>query len=414
MMTEDERVVVTGIGAIAAVGTGTAAYWEAIVKGTPGLDRITRFDPAGAACQVAGEARGFDPADYIDPRLIAQTDRWTQFGLAAADMAFADAAYDPAGYDPYRTSVITASAGGGNEFGQREIGRLWAEGPRSVGPYQSIAWFYAATTGQVAIHRGVKGPCGVVVSDGASGLDAIGRARRLLRRGAADAVLAGGTEAPVSPYAVACQNRSGRLSSGADPDTAYAPFTSMARGQVPGEGGAMLLLETMAGARRRAAPHVYAEIAGYSASHDGQPSGTATDGRQLARTIRAAVSAAGLEPDDIDAVFADGAAVPELDQAESAALSAVFGPRPVPVTVPKTMTGWLYSGGAALDVAAAALALDRAVLPPTVGPAALAPGCLLNIVRRATPMLLRHVLVVARGYGGFNAAVVVSHPLLRL
>jgi act minimal PKS chain-length factor (CLF/KS beta) len=402
--------VITGIGVIAANGADTAAYWEATGKGATGLDRISRFDPSGYPCTIAGEARDFDAADHVERRLVVQTDRWTQLGLAAADMACADAGYEPDPAQPYRTAVITASSGGGNEFGQREIGRLWSDGPRSVGPYQSIAWFYAATTGQISIHRGFKGPCGVVASEGAGGLDAIGRSLRLLRRGGLDAVLTGGAEAPVSPYALACQVRGGRLSHSADPETAYAPFSTLARGHVPGEGGAMLLIESAASARRRPAARVYAEVAGYAAAHEGHHQDVAADGSALARAADGALAAAGLAPGDIDAVFADGAARPDLDRAEAAALRTVLGGRPVPVTVPKTMTGRLYSGGAALDVATAALALRHGVVPPTIGPADLAPGCDLNIVRRMTVLPLRHVLVVARGYGGFNAAVVLRRP----
>ena len=404
------KVVITGIGAIAANGGDTATYWQATCKGATGLDRISRFDPTGYPCTIAGEARDFDAAEHVERRLIVQTDRWTQFGLAAADMAIADAGYEQEQADPYRTAVVTASSGGGNEFGQREMTRLWSEGPRSVGPYQSIAWFYAATTGQIAIHLGMKGPCGVVASEGAGGLDAIGRGSRMLRHGGLDAVLVGGTEAPVSPYALACQVRGGQLSHSADPETAYAPFTTFARGHVPGEGGAMLLLETSASASRRGASQVYAEVAGYAATHEGRHSAVAADGGPLARAVASALAAARIGPQDVDAVFADGAALPDLDRAEAEALSTALGDRPVPVTVPKTMTGRLYSGSAALDVATAALALHHGIVPPTIGPADLAPGCRVNIVRRMTILPLRHVLIVARGYGGFNAAVVLRSP----
>ena len=175
--------------------------------------------------------------------------------MAAAQMALDDAKVDPAALDPYRMSVITASASGGNEFGQREIQNLWGKGPIFVGAYQSIAWFYAATTGQISIKYGMKGPCGVLVSEGAGGLEALWHSRRTIRRGV-DVVVSGGTEAPVGPFALTCQQQSARLSEAREPADAYRPFDRRANGYVPGEGGAIIIVEgagarASSGARRR-------------------------------------------------------------------------------------------------------------------------------------------------------------------
>ena len=210
----EERAVITGLGVVAPTGIGTDAWWKATLAGTSGIGRITRFDPSKYATQLAGEVSDFEATDFIDNRLIAQTDRWTWMAMAAAQMALDDAKVDPAGLDPYRMSVITASASGGNEFGQREIQNLWGKGPIFVGAYQSIAWFYAATTGQISIKYGMKGPCGVLVSEGAGGLEALWHSRRTIRRGV-DVVVSGGTEAPVGPFALTCQQQSARLERGA-------------------------------------------------------------------------------------------------------------------------------------------------------------------------------------------------------
>src|SRR6185295_10773010 len=164
---------ITGIGVVAPNGIGTEPYWRATREGKSGIRRISRFDPAGYATRLAGEVEGFEPLDYVSKQLIVQTDRWTWMALAATAMALKDAAFDPSTHDPYKMSVITASSSGGNEFGQKEIQNLWGKELLFLGAYQSIAWFYAATTGQISIKYGIKGPNGVIVTEGAGGLDAL-------------------------------------------------------------------------------------------------------------------------------------------------------------------------------------------------------------------------------------------------
>ncbi|HEX5742156.1 MAG TPA: beta-ketoacyl synthase N-terminal-like domain-containing protein, partial [Pilimelia sp.] len=227
--------VVTGLGVVAPSGVGAAAHWQATAAGELRVAPITGFDPTPYGTALAGQVSAFDPAEFVPSALRVQTDRWTWFALAAARLAFADGAYDPAARDPYGTSVLLASGMGGVEFGQREIQALWRDGARAVTAYQSIAWFYAASTGQVSITSGAKGPSGVLVTDTAGGLDSLGAARRLLRRGGAGAVLAGATEAPLCPYALACQAAGGRLSPARHPRRGYRPFDVAASGYVPAE-----------------------------------------------------------------------------------------------------------------------------------------------------------------------------------
>lgn len=390
--------VVTGIGVLAPNGVGHREYWANTLAGTSGIDRIGRFDAGGYPCTLGGEVDD-EALGRVPGRLVAQTDRWTQLGLAGTELALADAGLDPSGMDDFGLAVITASSSGGNEFGQREIERLWSRSPEYVSAYQSIAWFYAASTGQIAIRHGMRGPCGVVVAEQAGGLEAVSDAGRALRSGAA-AVVTGGTEAPLSPYALVCQAASGRLTGAAAPARAYRPFAADADGYVPGEGGAMLIVEPEG---RAAEP--YGAVLGYANTFDPRPGSGRPPG--LARAIRLALDAAHLTPDRIDVVFADAAGVPELDRAESDALRAVFGPRGVPVTAPKTMTGRLYAGGASLDVATALLALRHQVIPPTVGVEP-DPGYELDLVGEPRDAVLRHALVLARGYGGFNGAMVLG------
>ncbi|WP_067813796.1 beta-ketoacyl synthase N-terminal-like domain-containing protein [Actinomadura kijaniata] len=403
------RTVVSGIGVVAPTGVGQAAHWAATLAGECGIAPLPDADRLPIT--AAGRVTGFDPAEQVPNRLRVQTDRWTWMALAAGAEALADARLDPAAEpDPYALAALTSSASGGNEFGQREIQSLYSDGPRAVTAYQSIAWFYAASTGQLSIRHGLKGPCGVVVSDAAGGLDAAAQAARLIRRGTG-AVLVGGTEAPLSPYALVCQNSQETVSRSGG----YRPFDARACGGVPGEGGAILVLEERERARARDGVTLYAELAGTAATHDAhRPTGPAPEHRQLARAMRLAISRAGLTPAGIDVVFADGSGDPGQDAVEAAAVHEVFAgaPAQVPVTVPKTMTGRLCSGGAALDLAWAALALHHDTIPPTVNVDPFSTDHGLDLVTEPrTGAGLRAALVVARGVGGFNSAAVLRRAV---
>lgn len=400
--------VVTGIGIVAPTGIGIDEHWQAVLVGKSGIGRISRFDPSQYPVKWAGEVPEFVAKDMVPNRLIPQTDHWTHMGLAAAESALADAGADPARLPEFELAVVTASSSGGTEFGQHEMERLYQHGPSWVGAYQSIAWFYAASTGQISIRHGMRGPCGVLCCEQAGGLDAIGQARRLTRSGSR-LVVTGGTDASLCPYGLVAQLSNGRLSPIDDPTRAYLPFDVDASGYLPGEGGAILVVEEASSAAARGVGAGYGAVLGYAAGFDPPPGSQRVPA--LRRTIERALADAGVRPSDVDVVFADAAGVPELDRQEAGAISAVFGPRGVPVTAPKTLTGRLYGGGAALDVATALLALRHGVIPYTAGPTRLAPGCDIDLVLeepRRRP--LRVALVLARGYGGFNAALVLRRP----
>ncbi|MEV1175087.1 ketosynthase chain-length factor [Nonomuraea sp. NPDC049784] len=399
------HAVVTGLGIAAPNGIGVEEYWAATLAGKSGIAEISRFDASGYPVRLAGQVSGFTAGEHVPSRLIPQTDHGTHLGLAAAAWALEDAAADPTAMPEYDMAVVTASSSGGTEFGQREIERLWSKGPSWVGAYQSIAWFYAATTGQISIRHGMRGPCGVICAEQAGGLDAAGQARQLVRNGTR-LVVTGGTDASLCPYGLAAQYSNGRLSESSDPSSAYLPFGVGASGYVPGEGGAMLIVENAEDARARGA-RVYGEIAGYASTFDPRPGSGREPG--LRRAMELALADAGLTAGDVDVVFADAAGVPELDLQEAAAIRAVFGPGTPPVTAPKTMTGRLYAGGAALDLASALLAIRDGVIPPTTGVTELVPGCDIDLVRGAPREAeLGTAMVVARGHGGFNAAVIVT------
>jgi len=403
------RTVITGLGVVAPSGIGAEEHWKSTLRGELHVRPIEAFDGSRYGTALAGQVPDFDPATFADGRLLVQTDRWTWFAFAAAELALADAAYDPGAHDPYRTSVILASGSGGNEFGQREIQALWSKGRRAVTAYQSIAWFYAASTGQVSIKHGTKGPSGVFVSDAAGGLDSLGVARRVIPR-PPPTRMAGGNEAPLSPYALACQSTNGGMTTRRDPRDGYKPFDVRANGYAPGEGGALLVLEDAAAAAQRGAPQVYGEVAGYAATHDAhhheQP---APDARQYARAMERAIADAGLSPDDVDLVVADAAGSPQLDRLEAEAIHRVFGDRAarVPITAPHGFVGRLYSGGAALNVATALLAMRDGVVPAVGNLDQPVPDYRLDFVRgEPRDMRVRVAMVNARGFGGFNSSLV--------
>ena len=395
--------VVTGIGVTAPNGLSTDAYWSATLRGETGIGPLTRFDPQQYPVRLAGEVSGFVAEEHLPSRLIPQTDHMTRMALVAADWALADAGVVPEQLPEFGMGVITAASAGGFEFGQRELAKLWSKGGQYVSAYQSFAWFYAVNTGQISIRNGMRGPSGVVVSDQAGGLDAVAQARRQLRKGVG-LVVSGGVDGSLCPWGWVAQLASGRLSRSDDPDRAYLPFDAGAAGYVPGEGGAILVLENAEFARQRGAGRGYGEVAGYAATFDPKPG----SGRQagLRRVIELALTDAGITVQEVDAVFADAAAVPELDSIEAEAITGVFGPGGVAVTVPKTMTGRLYAGGGPLDLVAALLSIRDRVLPPTIN-VTLAPQYEIDLVTGAPRHAAVDVaLVIARGHGGFNSAVV--------
>ncbi|ULR51505.1 ketosynthase chain-length factor [Streptomyces deccanensis] len=396
-------VVVTGLGVAAPNGLGTQDYWAATRGGKCGIGRITHFDPAQYPARLAGQVPGFVAEEHLPSRLLPQTDRMTRLALVAADWALADAGVRPDELPEFAMGVITASSSGGFEFGQRELEKLWSQGSQYVSAYQSFAWFYAVNSGQISIRNGMKGPCGVVVGDQAGGLDAVAQARRQIRKGTR-LVVSGAVDASICPWGWVAQLTSGRVSTSNEVTRAYVPFDAEARGHVPGEGGAILVLEDAVAARGRGA-EVYGEISGYGTTFDPAPGRGRKPG--LRKAMEIALADAGAVPGDIDVVFADAAAVPELDRAEAEAITAVFGPRGVPVTAPKTMTGRLYSGGAPLDLAAAFLAIREGLIPPTVHVQQAEEYALDLVTAQPRTTEVRTALVLARGHGGFNSAMVV-------
>nr|BAC79045.1 ketosynthase (KS) beta subunit [Streptomyces sp. AM-7161] len=401
-----DRALITGIGVVAPNGLGVKEYWNATLEGRGGIAPLTRFDASRYPSRLAGQILGFDPAEHLPNRLLPQTDVSTRLALVAAEQALADGGVDPAELVDFDLGVITSNASGGFAFTHREFANLWSKGPEYVSVYESFAWFYAVNTGQVSIRHNVRGPGAALVAEQAGGLDALGHARRSLRLGT-PLVVTGGVDSALDPWGWASHLSSGLISDSDDPDRAYLPFDARARGHVPGEGGAFLVMEDEQGALRRGAGQVYGELAGYAATFDPHPD----SGRPpaLRRAAELAIADAGLEPSDIGVVFADAAGSADLDRTEAEAIAAVFGPRGVPVAAPKALTGRLLAGGGPLDVVAASVRLRDGLLPavPYEGETPDAYG--IDLVRGTPrPTSARAALVLARGRWGFNSAVVVK------
>nr|WP_296780674.1 beta-ketoacyl synthase N-terminal-like domain-containing protein [Rhodococcus sp. (in: high G+C Gram-positive bacteria)] len=394
--------VITGLGAVSPVGLGASETWKAMLNGRSGIDRIRRFDSSTYAVTLAGEISNFDDESAVGSRMMPQTDRSTRLSFAAAKECLADAVLDPSEWESYEAGVATANFAGGFDFGQRELHELWSNGSSYVSAYQSFAWFYAVNTGQLSIRHGMRGAGGAVVADECGGLEALALARRNIRSGT-PIQLTGAVDFSLCSWGVASLQTSGRYTERTDPATAYLPFDSRATGAVPGEGGAMMVLEDAGHAHTRGAD-AYARFAGHAASFDPVP-GSHTG---LVRCVRTALADAGISAGDVDVVFADGAGAVDADREEVCALVELFGPRAIPVTVPKSTVGRLLSGGSALDVCVAVQAVRYGLVPPTVHSRPDADLPIDLVVDTPREVDVRHALVIARGHGGLCSAVVLS------
>ncbi|BAL90262.1 putative beta-ketoacyl synthase beta subunit [Actinoplanes missouriensis 431] len=395
--------VFTGLGVVAPTGLTVEEYWAATLAGRSGITELERFDAGRYPSRLAGQIRDFRAEDHLSGRLLPQTDRVTRLAIVAADQAIADARVDPSQLCDLEMGVISSNATGGFEFTHREIRKLWTKGPGHVSVYESFAWFNAANTGQISIRHGMRGPGSVLVAEQAGGLDAIGHAARVVAAGT-PLVVTGGVESSYDPWGWVSHLASGRVSTVADPRRAYLPFDCAASGYVPGEGGAYLVLEDDAAARGRGALR-YGELAGHASTFD--PPAASGRPATLETAIRLALRRAGVPATGVDVVFADASGVPELDRREAAAITAVFGDHGVPVAAPKTMVGRLYAGAGPLDVVCALLAIRDGVVPGAGRDIRLPDDFRIDLATVSRPAAVRTAVILARGIGGYNSALVV-------
>jgi act minimal PKS ketosynthase (KS/KS alpha) len=412
------RVAITGVGVIAPGGVGREPFWDLLTAGRTATRGITFFDPAEFRCKVAAEA-DFDPAEHgLVTQEIRRMDRAAQMAVVAAREAMADSGIGPT--DPARTAVTVGNAVGctmGLEQEYRVVsddGRKWVVDHEYAVPHLYDYFAPSSIAREVAWAGGAEGPASVVSSGCTSGIDALGYAAGLIREGTADVVIAGSTDAPISPITLACFDAIKATSTyNDDPATACRPFDGARRGLVLGEGAALFILEDLAAARRRGA-HVYCEIAGYATRANGyHMTGLRPDGREMAEAIRAALNQARLNPDDIDYVNAHGSGTRQNDRHETAAVKQVLGEHAyrTPMSSIKSMVGHSLGAIGSIEVAACALAIENDVVPPTANLSTRDPECDLDYV----PVTAREhrtdaVLSVGSGFGGFQSAIVVADP----
>jgi 3-oxoacyl-[acyl-carrier-protein] synthase II len=403
------RVVVTGMGVISPVGTGLTGFWEGIKAGRSGIRRITRFDVSAYPCQIAAEV-DFDPAVYIDRRDARKMDRFCQFAVVASRMAFADAGLDGS-LVRERCGVLIGTGIGGMETFDRETRVLMERGPGRVSPFFIPMMIANMASGQVSIDLGLKGPINTVVTACATGTNAIGDAYEIIARGDADLMLCGGTEAPITPLALAGFSAMKALSTRNDLGPgACRPFDRERDGFVMGEGAGVLALEALDGALARGA-RVYGEIAGYGMSSDAYHiTAPSPAGEGATRAMRAALASAGLGPEDVDYVNAHGTSTPANDVNETLAIKAALGDRAgqVLVSSTKSMIGHLLGAAGAVETIATVLALRDGVIPPTINYREKDPECDLDYVpNEARKADARIALKNSFGFGGQNACLLI-------
>jgi minimal PKS ketosynthase (KS/KS alpha) len=417
-MAGDQRVVITGIGVTAPGGIGTKAFWELLSAGRTATRNITLFDASGFRSRVAAEC-DFDPAaEGLSPQEIRRMDRAAQFGVVCAREALADSGLEDGEIPPERVGVSIGSAVGCTMGLEQEYvvlsdgGRRWLVDHGYAVPHLYGYMVPSTIACEVAWAAGAEGPVSLISTGCTAGLDAVGNGFQLIRSGRADVVIAGATDAPLSPITAACFDAIKATSpNNADPAHASRPFDARRDGFVLGEGGAVFVLEERAAARRRGA-HVYAEITGFANRSNGyHMTGLKPDGREMAEAIRLAMDAARVDPAGIDYINAHGSGTRQNDRHETAAFKRALGDRAyeVPVSSIKSMIGHSLGAVGSIELAACALAIEHQVVPPTANLDRPDPECDLDYVpRTAREHRIDRLLSVGSGFGGFQTAVVMA------
>lgn len=409
----DKRIVITGLGAISPIGIGKEAFWEGLMEGRNGIGKITRFDATEYKAQIAGEVKDFDPTKYIDKKESKRMDRYAQFAVAATKMALEDAGLDLEKEDCDRIGTYVGAGIGGIETMNEQYKKLFDKGPNRISPFFIPMMIANMAAGQVSITFGLHGPSSCVVTACATGSNCIGDAMRVLQRGEADVMVAGGTEASISEAAVAGFSAMKALCTDHNDDPAHAsrPFDKNRSGFVMGEGSGIVILETLEHAKARGA-HIYCELAGYASNSDAYHiTSPAPHGVYQAKCMAAAIADAGLKPAEVDYVNAHGTSTHMNDQGETEAIKSVWGEaaKDVSVSSIKSMTGHMLGAGGAIECVATALAVQNDMLPPTINYETPDEGLDLDYVpNKAKAKKVRAAISNSFGFGGHNACLVLK------
>ena len=404
------RVVVTGMGAITPLGTDLATSWEKLLSGASGVDRISRFDPSGFDTQIAAEVQGFDPERWMERKDVRRQDLFTQYAVATSTMAIEDSGLDLENEDPDRIGVIIGSGIGGIGTHEVQTARFLDGGPGKISPFYIPMMIPDIASGVVSMRFGAKGPNYCTVSACASSAHAIGDAFRLIEHGDAEMIVAGGTEAAVTPMSIGGFAAMKAMSTRNDhPEAASRPFDAERDGFVLGEGSGMVVVEELEHARSRGAERIYAEVVGVGMTADAHHiTAPAPEGEGAARAMRRAVDESGLDAGQFDYVNAHGTSTPFNDEYETMAIKSVFGEHAYDMMVgsTKSMTGHLLGGAGGLEFVITAMVLHEGRVPPTINLENPDPECDLDYVpNEMRETEVRAALTNSFGFGGHNAVL---------
>ncbi len=407
-----KRVVITGLGCISPLGNDVSSLWKGIIAGLSGVDYITHYDTREHRTKIAAEVKGFNGEAIFGAREARRMDRFAQFALAAAIQAVADARLEIDKANRDQVGVVLGSGIGGVSTLFDNVKVFLERGPSRVSPFMVPMMLPDTGAGMIAIHMGLRGPNMAVVTACASGTNAIGEATEIIRRGDADVILAGGSEAALIPVAMAGLNVMTALSTrNEEPQRASRPFDRERDGFVMGEGSAVLVLESLEHALSRQAL-ILAEITGYGSTNDAYHiSAPAENGAGAALCMQKALKNAGLTIYDIDYINAHGTSTPLNDKSETAAIKSVFGERAynLPISSTKSMTGHLLGASGALEALLCVKILQDQILPPTINYENLDPECDLDYVpNTARAASVGRIMSNSFGFGGHNATIIVS------
>jgi 3-oxoacyl-[acyl-carrier-protein] synthase II len=406
---DKRRVVITGVGLVSPLGVGTEPTWAGLLAGRSGLADITLFDASRHATRFAAEVKGFDPLNWVEKKDVKKMDRFIQFAVAAADFALADSGLKIDAAEAEMTGVYIGSGIGGFATIEREHETLLKEGPRRISPFFIPAAIVNLASGWVSIRTGAKGPNSATCTACTTSAHAVGDSFRLIQRGEADSMIAGGSEAAITPLGVGGFSAMRALSTrNDDPAHASRPFDKERDGFVIGEGSGVIILEELEHARRRGAP-IYCEIVGYGMTGDAYHiSAPCEDGDGAMRVMNRTLKDAGVEPSAVDYVNVHGTSTPQGDKVEIVALKRVFGDhaRRFAISSTKSMTGHLLGAAGGLEAGITALALKTQMIPPTINNQYPDPECDLDIVPNAARKAdLEYALSNSFGFGGTNGAL---------
>ena len=404
------RVVITGMGAISPLGLDVNSFWEALINGNSGVDRISLFDTEHLETKIAAEVKGFDPTNYIDRKEARHMDRYTQFAVAASHQAVEHAKLQIDGESAEEIGVIIGSGIGGLSTISSQLAILNERGPSRVSPFLIPMMITDGATGQVSISLGAKGVNFCVTSACSSGADAIGVAYEIIKRGDVQAMVTGGTEACITPIGIAGFNAAGALSTRNDePQKASSPFDIKRDGFVMGEGAAVLILEDLSHALNRGA-NILAEIVGYGATSDAfHITSPAPGGEGGAKAMQNALKRGKVNAKEIDYINAHGTSTQLNDKCETAAIKTVFNDYAyhIPISSTKSMTGHLIGAAGAIEAITCILAIRNSIIPPTINLDDPDPECDLDYVpNRARQKKVRTALSNSFGFGGHNSVLI--------